>query len=491
MGRSAHTERSPVSPRRTGGTSTAAVFETSAPVASIAERGSRRVGQKTTRDAVGSNTPASSASGQIQRCGTQRQRLLDSISHLASRDSFDAVTVAEIVALAGVSRPSFYEHFTDKEDCFLAALAPLRHQLLADIAAAAADGRPEDAVHATTQVLLAFADSHPDAARLLISDPLAGGRRLLDARDELVAQAARPIEHSFALLTAGARACDLPPRLIVGVTCRLLAARSRQEEPCGAEILRELLQWLVSYELPTGDHPWRGAPHITQASGPSHHLTTLRAPPLAAGRRRVPEDVASEHQWLRIVFATAETVASEGYGASTVAQITRRAGVDGRAFYRLFACKEQALAAARELFFRHAMALTAGAFATGGDWPARVRAATAAFAICVEQNPALAYVSFVEAHAGGPVAMGRLRELICAFTIFLQEGYRYQPSGGRRLQTPPPSSLALEAIVTSVFELCYQQCREHAGRGLSEMAEHITFLCLAPFLGAANTGAPC
>jgi hypothetical protein len=136
--------------------------------------------------------------------------------------------------------------------------------------------------------------------------------------------------------------------------------------------------------------------------------------------------------------------------------------------------------------FGHAMAITAGAFATAESWPERVWEATRAFGDCVEQNPTLAYVSFVESHAGGPVAMARLPELIGAFTIFLLEGYRYAPapSGSPR----EPSPLALEAIVTAVFELCHLRSRRPDGEPASQLDE-LAFICLAPFLGAGETNA--
>jgi AcrR family transcriptional regulator len=190
----------------------------------------------------------------------------------------------------------------------------------------------------------------------------------------------------------------------------------------------------------------------------------------------------SENQWLRIVFATAAIVARDGYAAATVAEITRVAALDNRAFYRLFTCKEQALADARELMFGHVMARTAGAFATAESWPERVWEAARAFSDCVEQNPTLAYVSFVESHAGGPVAMARLPELIDAFTIFLQEGYRYSPPGG---SARAPSPLALEAVVTAVFELCHLRSRRPGQRPGAPLDE-LVFICLAPFLGAAQ-----
>jgi len=133
------------------------------------------------------------------------------------------------------------------------------------------------------------------------------------------------------------------------------------------------------------------------------------------------------------------------------------------------------------------ISVTAGAFARGESWPARIRSACRALTRCLDRNPALAYVSIVEGHAGGPIAMGRLQELVSAFTIFLQEGYRHERSG--QLRSNAPSSLALEATVTSVFELCYLQGRERQGSGLPGESERVSFICLAPFLGAVGAGA--
>ena len=64
------------------------------------------------------------------------------------------------------------------------------------------------------------------------------------------------------------------------------------------------------------------------------------------------------------MFATAELVQSKGYTATTIAQITKRAGVDGRVFYRMFADKQEAFSAIHELGFQHLMAATAAAFFT-------------------------------------------------------------------------------------------------------------------------------
>src|SRR5436190_446605 len=52
---------------------------------------------------------------------SQRGRMLEAMA-LAVRDKgYTGTAVADVVAGAGVSRETFYQHFADKEDCFLAA----------------------------------------------------------------------------------------------------------------------------------------------------------------------------------------------------------------------------------------------------------------------------------------------------------------------------------------------------------------------------------
>ena len=52
---------------------------------------------------------------------TQRARMLDAMVHAVADKGYARVTVADVIEGAGVSRKTFYEQFTNKEDCFLAA----------------------------------------------------------------------------------------------------------------------------------------------------------------------------------------------------------------------------------------------------------------------------------------------------------------------------------------------------------------------------------
>lgn len=428
------------------------------------------------------------STGRAARRANQRERILTAITQLAIEGSAEDLTVGEIVARAGVSRPTLYEYFTGREDCFLHALRPGADELLDAVRAALSGCDPQQAPSAAVEALICFAREQPGVARLLMSDSLAAGRRALDARDRLIEQAAQAIQRTCDLADQQTPLPAISPRLLLGVTSRLLAVRLERGEECSSELQAQLSVWLKAYsllEVQRGD----GIPHCLSTQAPTRLLSPRLRPPPAISHApgRIPDAALSENQWLRIVFATAAIVARDGYAAATVAEITRVAALDNRAFYRKFSCKEQALAEARELMFGHAMALTAGAFATAESWPERVWEAAQAFTDCVEQNPTLAYVSFVESHAGGPVATARLPELIGAFTIFLQEGYRYSSPQGDSPQAP--SALALEAIVTAVFELCHLRSRASGQVRSGSEVQELAFLCLAPFLGAMQARA--
>jgi len=52
---------------------------------------------------------------------SQRGRLICAIADSVAAKGYPDTSVADVIALAGVSRRTFYEHFKDKEECFLAA----------------------------------------------------------------------------------------------------------------------------------------------------------------------------------------------------------------------------------------------------------------------------------------------------------------------------------------------------------------------------------
>src|SRR5580693_9994782 len=63
----------------------------------------------------------------------QRERLYEAMIKAIDERGFVATTISDLVAGAGVSRRSFYEHFANKEECLLATYDALIERLTARI----------------------------------------------------------------------------------------------------------------------------------------------------------------------------------------------------------------------------------------------------------------------------------------------------------------------------------------------------------------------
>ncbi|MFT3866291.1 MAG: TetR/AcrR family transcriptional regulator [Solirubrobacterales bacterium] len=100
----------------------------------------------------------------------QRERLLVGMTHAASELGYRLTNVQDVIERAGVSRPTFYEHFSNKDDCFLAAFDASAARLRDRVATAAEEGGDcwRDRLRGGFDALLTFAATEPEAARIVI-----------------------------------------------------------------------------------------------------------------------------------------------------------------------------------------------------------------------------------------------------------------------------------------------------------------------------------
>lgn len=117
---------------------------------------------------------------------SQRTRLLDAMAEVVARKGYPAVTVGDVVGGARVSRKTFYEHFSGKEECFLAAYDAGAELLLERLEAAEAGhqdwaGRMRAGVRAYLRTLA----ERPAFARTFLLEITAAGARALDRRAEV------------------------------------------------------------------------------------------------------------------------------------------------------------------------------------------------------------------------------------------------------------------------------------------------------------------
>lgn len=385
-----------------------------------------------------------------------------------------------MIAEAGVSRPTFYEYFSDRDDCFLTAVGDVQTQLLGWVRGQVERGAADRALTSAIEAVFEFAAAEPTLARFLTNEPKAGGPLALDARDRGIDDIERVIEERYDAIDPAMRIPDYSSRMLIGGVYRLLASRLRRGEPNPASILPDLIGWIASYEQPAAERRWHSmTPGPKLALSPFVPEKPLRAPEAPShGGSRLPAEKTAENQRLRIMFAAARLAAQKGYNATTIGDITELAGVDGRAFYAMFADKQDAFMAVHELGFRRVMDVTAGAFFAGSSWPERNWEAGRAFTQFLDLNPLIANVGFVEAYAVGPGAVQRLEDSHGAFAMLLQDGYAYVGEDSR------PSRIVLEAIVTTIFETVYHLARASERHGLAGLVPHFSFLVLSPFMGA-------
>lgn len=117
----------------------------------------------------------------------QRERLLAAMLRAVAELGHRETNVQDVIDRAGVSRPTFYEHFENKEDCFLTAFDVVAMRLCTRLEAAASEGGDQwrDRLRMGLEELLLFIATEPDAARTLIVEARAAGSAALRRRDAL------------------------------------------------------------------------------------------------------------------------------------------------------------------------------------------------------------------------------------------------------------------------------------------------------------------
>ena len=113
--------------------------------------------------------PASSS--RIRMSGQERrEQLLDVGRRLFAEKGFEVVTVEEIAAKAGVSKPVVYEHFGGKEGLYAVVVDREMNHLLASIGDALTGGSPRALLEQAGLALFDYIDRYPDGFRILVRD---------------------------------------------------------------------------------------------------------------------------------------------------------------------------------------------------------------------------------------------------------------------------------------------------------------------------------
>ncbi|MET0603253.1 MAG: TetR/AcrR family transcriptional regulator [Baekduia sp.] len=183
---------------------------------------------------------------------SQRERLLVAMADATAAKSYANVAVADVIERAGVSRRSFYEHFANKEECFLAAYDAGVEVLLRAIGEAeAAAGGPLEGARAGTEVYLQLLADNPAFARTFLIEVLGAGPAALERRDAVHQRFADRLAEAHAAIAEQLGQSASPPapyifRAAVGAIHELVLDRLLKE---GAEALPGLLDAILEVEV--------------------------------------------------------------------------------------------------------------------------------------------------------------------------------------------------------------------------------------------------
>lgn len=156
--------------------------------------------------------------------GRQRARILAALAEVLTERGFVDTPVAAVIERAGVSRETFYQQFTSKQDCFVAALEETVGELAARLSSALATsaGDPLERFDRMLSVYLDALAERPATARLFLIETYAAGPAAMRRRLELQSQFVDGLMAVFGRTSARDRAVG---EALVGAAIALVTAR--------------------------------------------------------------------------------------------------------------------------------------------------------------------------------------------------------------------------------------------------------------------------
>lgn len=218
----------------------------------------------------------------------------------------------------------------------------------------------------------------------------------------------------------------------------------------------------------------------------NHGYSSVHAPepPLGAQlnpkRPELPKEFVASHKRRRMTDAIAELSAEQGYEATKIADVVRRAGVARKTLYDNFDGKEDLFLAAIDAGYGEARERVEDAcIATDEIWQKKVEAGLAAFLEFVAERPALARACMVEALSATPTSATRYDAALGCFVGLLQ---RSTPA-----ETGLPGTIE-ETLIGGVAWILNQQIRRDEAAGARELLPELSEFVLSPYQGVAEIG---
>ena len=180
----------------------------------------------------------------------------------------------------------------------------------------------------------------------------------------------------------------------------------------------------------------------------------------------VPREEVERHQRERLFGATVACMATKGYEACTVADLTEISGVSSRTFYDMFSDKRACFLATLDAMIEAAIAYAVqeGAGLTGvvegngvNDWERQARLGVDAFTEMVVAQPAAARMALIESYVAGPEALARVEQAVAGFEWLTRQTLEASPE---RAGMPAEMVTAYIGMMREIVSTRLRQGRE-------------------------------
>jgi AcrR family transcriptional regulator len=416
----------------------------------------------------------------------QRERLRSAMVELIAQRGYPAVRILDLTQLAHVSRPTFYNLYSDKEELLLSAYEDIAGRTTEKVAEAFAQGdSDEQSLGLALQAFAKLGAAEPEAMTLALLGTFGAGPRALERRDRTL-HALERIVGAGRAPSEGELPRDLTVKFLIGGIREASASRLRQGRVHElVELAAELGLWANAYpaELPLG---LEGSPHVLPRNGDGNGDAASEQSPrsrhaegrLPSGRHDLPRDAVVKSQRERIVDATAAIVAEKGFAGLTIPEIASRANVSHETFYEMYPTKHSAFLGAQKVGLHQALRVTVEAYDThAGDWHVGVAAGMHALMEYVCSEPSHAHLTLVDTFGASPEAIEIRESALQAFTAYLQPGFEHAPAD---IDVP---DVAAEAVAGGIWQVLHHYIEQHRVSELCDAAPQLIFLTLNPFLG--------
>jgi AcrR family transcriptional regulator len=195
---------------------------------------------------------------------------------------------------------------------------------------------------------------------------------------------------------------------------------------------------------------------------------------VSATRPQLPQEFVAAHKRRRMIEAMAELCAEQGYEATKIADVVRRAHVARKTLYDNFSGKEDLFLAAFDttLADAEAEAVEACDAIDPAEWEARTEAGLRALLEFVAAHPDTSQLALVEAPAASPASAARYEAALEGFIARLREA---APPG------PGRSATLEEALVGGTVWIVQRQVRRGAAADAPELLQELTEFVVSPY----------